>query len=187
MNGDHGQIVQQHVVKESKQGQEHVLMMLKTLASHSLSKKVALLPQPAGVHGQIALQHAIVVLKQEQEPVLTIKEVPLMSQKLTKKLVKFKNAVMTLGLHGVAMVHVLIMVPDHLNNNDREADSSKFLRVHKKANQFNTNMKRSNVIIMAIGVKVSSKRSLFIKHFCSFRNILRQRSCKYDYQVSKWM
>ena len=72
MNGGHGQIVQQHVVKEFKQGQEHVLMMLQTLASHSLSKKVALLPQPAGVHGQIALQHAIAVSRQELEHALTI-------------------------------------------------------------------------------------------------------------------
>ena len=130
MNGGHGQIVQQHVVKEFKQGQEHVPMMLQTLASHSLSKKVALLPQPAGVHGQVALQHAIVALKQEQEHVVTIKEVPPMSQKLTKKLVKFKNAVMILGLHGVLMVHVPIMDGGHTNNSDREADSFKLLRVH---------------------------------------------------------
>ena len=99
MNGGHGQIVQQHVAKESKQGQEHVLLMLKTLASHSLSKKVALLPQPAGVHGQVALQHAIVALKQEQEHALTIKEVLPMSQKLIKELAMFKTAVVN-GDHG---------------------------------------------------------------------------------------
>ena len=93
MNGRHGRVVQQLAVKEFKQGQEHVPMMLQTLASHSLSKKVALLPQPAGVHGQVALQHAIVALKQEQEHVLTIKEVPPMSQKLTKTVAKSNHAV----------------------------------------------------------------------------------------------
>ena len=72
MNGRHGRVVQQLAVKEFKQGQEHVPMMLQTLASHSLRKKVALLPQPAGVHGQIALQHAIAVSRQELEHALTI-------------------------------------------------------------------------------------------------------------------
>ena len=84
MNGDRGQIVQQHAVKESKQGQEHVRMMLQTLAIHSLSKKVVAFLQPIGGHGQTVLQHAIMAFKQEQEHVLTIKEVPPMSQKLTK-------------------------------------------------------------------------------------------------------
>ena len=42
MNGGHGQIVQQHVVLESKQEPEHVLMTLQTLASHSVSKGAAL-------------------------------------------------------------------------------------------------------------------------------------------------
>ena len=68
-------------------------MMLQTLASHSLSKKVALIPQLTGVLGQVVQQHAIVAFKQEQEHVLTIKEVPTMSQKLSKKLVILNNAV----------------------------------------------------------------------------------------------
>ena len=72
MNGDRGQIVQQHAVKESKQGQEHVPMMLQTLASHSLSKEAALWLQLIGSHGQVVQQHAIVEFKQEQEHVLTI-------------------------------------------------------------------------------------------------------------------
>ena len=41
MNWGHGRIVQQLVAKESKQDQEHVLMMPQTLASHLLSKEVA--------------------------------------------------------------------------------------------------------------------------------------------------
>ena len=86
MNGGHGQIVQQHVVKESKQEPEHVRMMLQTLASHSLSKKVVPFLQLIGGHGQAVLQPVIMASKQEQEHVLTIKEVPPMSQKLSKKL-----------------------------------------------------------------------------------------------------
>ena len=93
MNGVRGQIVQQHVVKEFKQGQEHVPMILQTLASHSLSKKVVAFLQLIGGHGQAVLQRAIMASKQEQEHVLTIKEVPPMSQKLSKKLVIFNNAV----------------------------------------------------------------------------------------------
>ena len=89
MNGDHGQIVQQHVVKEFKQGQELVLMMLQTLASHSLSKKVALFSQLIGGHGQIVRRHAIVVSRQEQEHVLTILQTTAMSQQLAKKLATF--------------------------------------------------------------------------------------------------
>ena len=85
-NGDHGQLVQLHVVKESKQGQEHVRMMLRILASHSLSKELASFLQLIGGHGQVVQQHVIVVSKQEQEHVLTIKRVPPMSLKLTKKM-----------------------------------------------------------------------------------------------------
>ena len=93
MNGSHGQIVQQHAAKESKREPEHVRMMLQTLASHSLSKTVAPILQLIGVHGRIAQQLAAMVFKQEQEHVLKIKEVPLMSQKLSKKLVILNNAV----------------------------------------------------------------------------------------------
>ena len=59
-NGDHGQIVQLHVVKESKEGQEHVRMMLRILASHSMSKEIASFLQLIGSHGQVVQQHAIV-------------------------------------------------------------------------------------------------------------------------------
>ena len=93
MNGGHGQIVQQHVAKEFKREPEHVRMMLQTLASHSPSKKVALIPQLIGVHGRIAQQLAVMVFKQEQEHVHTIKEVPSMIQKVTRKLVISKNVV----------------------------------------------------------------------------------------------
>ena len=93
MNGDHGQIVQQHVVKESKQEPEHVRMMQQTLASHSLSKKVVACLQLIGGHGQVALQHAVMVSRQEQEHALTIKEAPLTSRKPTKKVAKFNHAV----------------------------------------------------------------------------------------------
>ena len=99
MNGGHGQIVQQHVAKESKQELEHVPMMLKTSASHSMSKEAALCLQLIGNHGQVVQQHAIVALKQEQEHALTIKEVLPMSQKLIKKLAMFKTAVVN-GDHG---------------------------------------------------------------------------------------
>ena len=91
MNGVYGQIVHQHAVKESKQEPEHVHMMLQTLASHSVSKEVALRLQLIGNHGQVVQQHAIVAFKQEQEHVLTIKEVLPMSQKLIKQLAE--NAV----------------------------------------------------------------------------------------------
>ena len=91
MNGSHGQIVQQHAAKESKREPEHVRMMLQTLASHSLSKKVAPIPQLIGVHGRIAQKIAVGVFKQDQEHVLTIKEVLPMSQKLIKQLAE--NAV----------------------------------------------------------------------------------------------
>ena len=147
MNGDHGQIVQQHVVKESKQEPEHVRMMLQTLASHSLSKESVLSLQLIGGHGQTVLQHAVMVSRQEQEHVLTIKEVSPMSLKLSKKLATFKNAVMTLGLHGVHGIHVPIVGPFHLNDNDHDVNSSKYRRVHKRVNRFKLNLKRRIVKI----------------------------------------
>ena len=129
------------MAKDSKQGQEHVFMMLKTLASHSLSKKVALLPQPAGVHGRVALQHAIAVSRQELEHVLITLQAPTMTRKLAKKLAIFKNAVMTLGQHGVVMIHAPIVAPFHLNDNAHEVNSSKFPLVHKRVKRNNTNIK----------------------------------------------
>ena len=132
MDGGHGQIVQLHVVKESKQDQEHVLMMLQTSASHSLSKKLALLPQLLGAHGQVALQHAVMVAKQELEHVLIILQALPMSQKPTKKLATSKNAVMTLGQHGVHGTHAPIMVPFHLNEDVPDVNSSKYRRVDRR-------------------------------------------------------
>ena len=155
--GDHGQIVQQHVVKEFKHDQERARMMLKTLADHSLSKKLVAYLQLIGGHGQAVLQPVIMASKQEQEHVLTIKEVPRMSQKLTKKLVKSKNAVMTLGPHGVVMIHVPIVVLVHINDNAHDKSLSKFQRVHKKENRFNTIIRHKIVVIQAIGVPVSSR------------------------------
>ena len=99
MNGVHGQIVHQHAVKESKQEPEHVRMMLKILANHSLNKETALWLQLIGNHGQVVQQHAIVALKQEQEHVLTIQQRLPMSQKLTRELAMFKTAVVN-GDHG---------------------------------------------------------------------------------------
>ena len=93
MNGVYGQIVHQHAVKESKQEPEHVRMMLQTLASPSLSKKVVPFLQLIGGHGQVALQHAIVALEPEREHVLTMNQIQAMSQKLSRKLATFKNAV----------------------------------------------------------------------------------------------
>ena len=53
-NGGHGQIVQLHVVKEPKQGQEHVRMMLRIFqASHSMTKEIASFLQLIGGHGPI--------------------------------------------------------------------------------------------------------------------------------------
>ena len=74
----------------------------------------------------------IVAFRQEQEYVPTIKEVPPMSQKLTKILAKFKNAVMTLGLHGVAGGHVPIMDLGHIDSSVHDENSFKFLHVHKR-------------------------------------------------------
>ena len=99
MNGSHGQIVRQHVVKESKQGQEHVRMMLKTLASHSLSKKVAAFRLSIGSRGPIVQQHVIAASKQELEDVLIILQLLPINQKLSKKLARFKTAVV-IGDHG---------------------------------------------------------------------------------------
>ena len=161
MHGHHGQIVQQHVVLESKQGQEHVRMILQTLASHSLNKKVAPLPQPVGL-GQVVRTHVVMVSRQEQEHALTIKEVQPMSRKLSNKLATFKNAVMTLGQHGVHGIHAPIVVLVHLKKNVRDVNSFKYPRVHKKVNQFNTSIKRRIVHIMATGVPVSSNKNKFI-------------------------
>ena len=86
MNGDHGQIVLLHVVKEFKQEPEHVRMMLRTLASHSLSRRIATFQQLIGGHGQAVQKPAIVVFRQEQGRVLTIKEALPMNQKLTNNL-----------------------------------------------------------------------------------------------------
>lgn len=99
MNGRHGQTVQEHVGKEFKQGPEHVCMMLKTLASHSLRKKVAVFRPPIGSRGPIVQQHVIVASKQELEHVLTILQVLPTRQKLSKKLARFKTAVV-IGDHG---------------------------------------------------------------------------------------
>ena len=110
MIGGHGRIVQQHVVKEFKQGQEHVPMMLKTLASHSMSKEAVLFLQRIGNRGQVVQQHAIVALKQEQEHALTIKEVLPMSQKLIKELAMFKTAVVN-GDHGEIVLKLAAKEP----------------------------------------------------------------------------
>ena len=98
------------MVKESKQGQEHVPMMLKTLASHSASKEAASSLQLIGNRGPIALKHAVMASKQEQEHVLIMKKAPPMSQKLRKQVALWKNAVMTLGHHGVRLTVAPIMV-----------------------------------------------------------------------------
>ena len=145
--GDHGQIVQQHVVKEFKHDQERARMMLKILADHSLSKKLVAYLQLIGGHGQVALQHAIVALEPEREHVLTMNQTQAMSQKLSRKLATFKNAVMTLGQHGVHGIHVPIMGPFHLNDGDRDVNSSKYRRVHKRVNRFKLNLKRRIVKI----------------------------------------
>ena len=157
MNGAHGRVAQQHAAKVFKQGQEHVRMMLQTSASHSLSKKVVACLQLIGGPGQAVLQLVVMASKQEQEHVITIKEVPHMSQKLTKELVKSKNAVMTLGPHGVVMIHVPIVVLVHINDNAHDKSLSKFQRVHKKKNRFNTIIRHKIVVIQAIGVPVSSR------------------------------
>ena len=72
MNGSYGQIVHQHVAKEFKQGHEHVRMMLKTLPSHSRSKKVAAFRLLIGSRGPIVQPHVIAASKQGLENVLTI-------------------------------------------------------------------------------------------------------------------
>ena len=99
MNGDHGQIVQQHAAKEFKQAQEHVRMMLKTSPSHSPSKNHAAWMQLTGSRGLIVQQHAIVASEQEQEHVLTILQATTMRPQLTKKLALFETVVV-IGDHG---------------------------------------------------------------------------------------
>ena len=62
--------------------------------------------------------------KQEQEHVLTIKQAPAMSQKQRKKVVTFKNAVMTLGHRGVRlMVCAPIMVKALSKNKNPDRDT----------------------------------------------------------------
>ena len=107
-----------------------------------------------GGHGQVVQQHATTASKQEQEHVHMTQET-LVRRFLSRKVVSFKNAVMTLGLHGVAMIHVPIVEPVHLNNNARDENSFKYQRVHKRVNRFKPNIKRRTVIIKAIGVPVS--------------------------------
>ena len=107
-----------------------------------------------GRHGQVVQQHVAMASKQEQEHVHMIQET-LDRRCLSSKIATFKNAVMTLGLHGVAMIHVPIVERGHINNNARDKGSSKFPRVHKKENRLNTNMIPRIVVIMAIGELVS--------------------------------
>ena len=187
MNGGHGQIVQQHVVKESKQEPEHLPMMLQTLASHSLSKKVVPFLQLIGGHGQTVLQHAVMVSRQEQELVLTFKKFPPIIQKHRKERVYIcKNAVTILGQHGVHGIPAPIVVPVRIKNNVHGVNLSK-LRVHKKVNRFKPRMKHKIVVGQAIGVPVRSKIKVNWKHNYLYRTILRRRSCKYDPPLSEWM
>ena len=91
-------------------------MMLQTLVSHSLSKKVALFQQPIGGHGQVVQKLVIMVSRQEQEHVPTMPQAPPMSRKLTKK----HATTSTHGKHGqpgVSMNHAKIAVPVHINEN----------------------------------------------------------------------
>ena len=129
-NGDHGQIVQLHVVKESKQGQEHVRMMLRILASHSMSKESASFLQLIGSHGQVVQQHAGLAVKQDQEHAHTIQET-LANRSLNKRVVTFKNAAMTLGQHGVHGTHAPNVGLVFSNVNVRDVNSSKYRRVHR--------------------------------------------------------
>ena len=155
MNGDHGQIVQQHAVKESKQEPEHVRMMLQTLASPSLSKKFASCLQLIGGPGQAVLQLVVMESRQEQDHVVTIKAAPVMSQKLRIKIATSKNAVMTLGHHGVRLtVYAPIRVQALSKNLNAERDILK-LRVQKKETMLKPKLGWSNVIIEAIGDLVS--------------------------------
>ena len=89
--------------------------------------------------------------RQEQDHVVTIKAAPVMSQKLRKKVVTFKNAVMTLGHHGVMlMVHAPIRVQALSKKIKADRDILK-LRVPL----LKPKLERSNVIIEAIGDLVS--------------------------------
>ena len=114
-----------------------------------------------GGHGQVVQQHATMASKQEQEHVHMTQET-LVRRFLSRKVASFKNAVMTLGLHGVHGIHVPIVEPVHLNNNARDENSFKFLPVHKKANQLKLNMGRRIVIIKAIGAPVSLNKNMLI-------------------------
>ena len=89
--------------------------------------------------------------RQEQDHVLTIKVAPAMIQKPSKKLASFKNAVMTLGHHGVMlMVHAPIRVQALSKKIKADRDILK-LRVPL----LKPKLERSNVIIEAIGDLVS--------------------------------
>ena len=94
----------------------------------------------------------------------TIQET-LANRSLNKRVVTFKNAVMTLGQHGAVMIHAPIVVLVLLNNNVRVVNSFKYPRALKRVNRFNTNIKSSIVVILAIGVPVSLK-SFLNKKIC---------------------
>ena len=96
---------------------------------------------------KLRIHHPIILL-------ITILQALTMTRKLIQKIALSKNAAMTLGQWHLVMIHAPIVVQVHLNKNVRDKGSSKYPRVHKKANQFKPNMERRIVIIEAIGVPV---------------------------------
>ena len=93
--------------------------------------------------------------RQEQDHVVTIKAAPVMSQKLRKKIATLKNAVMTLGHHGVRLtIYAPIRVQALSKNLNADRDIIK-PRVQKKEPMLKPKLDRSNVIIEAIGDMVS--------------------------------
>ena len=110
------------------------------------------MPQLTGVHGQAVQKPVIVVSRQEQEHVPTMPQAPPMSRKLTKKHVTTSTHG-DIGQPGVCMIHALIAVPVHINNNVQGNGMLKYLHV-QMVKRLNTNMKLKIVIIEAIGEEV---------------------------------
>ena len=104
--------------------------------------------------------------RQEQDHVVTIKAAPAMSQKPRKKVVTLKNAVMTLGHHGVRLLHAPTRVQALSKKMNKDGDIFK-LRVQKKESLFMPKLDWSNVIIEAIGDMVSPIQR-YLNRYLSF-------------------
>ena len=119
-------------------------MILETLASHSLSRKIVLCPLPIGVLGQVVQNHAAQEVEQRQEHALTILEAQAMGHLQSKKLARQKNVAVTLGHSGAQWTLAVIADPVHTKN--KNLDKSLFkLCARLKENLFRLNIPPSIV------------------------------------------